>query len=159
MTAPSYPYTEGEFGHLIEHDNIHTTQANHESRLAALEAGGGGGTGGAVQSVNGKTGAVTLSASDVGAPSTDDSRLSNARTPTAHASTHATGGSDAISATAIWAVPVILYNTATSAYPARSTVTTDTTRPVQWWGPTAPAIGSGFAVDNLDAYLNTPAVA
>jgi len=40
-----------------------------------------------VTSVNTKTGAVTLTASDVGACASDDSRLSNARTPTAH--THA----------------------------------------------------------------------
>lgn len=36
-------------------------------RITALEQAGGGGTGGAVTSVNGKTGAVTLSAADVGA--------------------------------------------------------------------------------------------
>lgn len=40
---------------------------------------------------------VTLSASDVGAVSTSDSRLTDARTPTSHASTHASGGADAVS--------------------------------------------------------------
>ena len=53
-----------------------------------------------VQSVAGRTGAVTLAVAEVsGAVSTSDSRLSDARTPSstlAHASTHHTGGTDAI---------------------------------------------------------------
>lgn len=76
------------------------------------------GEGSGVSSVNGQSGAVTLTASDVGALATNgtitesqvtglvtdlanrvltsDSRLTNARTPTTHASTHASGGSDPI---------------------------------------------------------------
>jgi hypothetical protein len=49
-----------------------------------------------VLSVNGQTGAVTLGYADVGAASTLDTRLTNARTPTAHHTTHESGGSDAL---------------------------------------------------------------
>lgn len=45
--------------------DVRNTLDGHEMRIGALEAGGGGG--GAVSSVNGKTGAVVLRASDVGA--------------------------------------------------------------------------------------------
>lgn len=73
---------------------------------------------GAVDSVNGKTGIVVLDAADVGARSSavpvpasdvtgledalgdvvfnDDVRLTNARTPTTHKSTHAIGGTDVL---------------------------------------------------------------
>jgi hypothetical protein len=55
---------------------------------------------GAVSSVAGRTGAVTLAVADVAdAVATSDARLSDARTPSstlAHASTHYTGGTDAI---------------------------------------------------------------
>ena len=55
---------------------------------------------GAVSSVAGRTGAVTLAVADVAnAVSTSDSRLSDARTPSitlSHSSTHHTGGTDAI---------------------------------------------------------------
>lgn len=83
----------------------------------------GGGEGGAVDSVNGQTGVVSLDAGDVGADPagtastavgvhsadttavhgiantanlvlTGDARLSNSRTPTAHATSHADGGAD-----------------------------------------------------------------
>jgi hypothetical protein len=57
---------------------------------------------GAVSSVAGRTGAVTLAVADVAdAVATSDARLSDARTPSstlAHASTHHTGGTDAIAA-------------------------------------------------------------
>jgi hypothetical protein len=50
-----------------------------------------------VQSVAGRTGAVTLAVADVANAVADtDARLSDARTPIAHASSHHTGGTDAI---------------------------------------------------------------
>lgn len=74
-----------------------------------------------VQSVAGRTGAVTLSTSDVsglGGAATlnvgttagtvaagDDARLSDARTPTAHASSHGAGSSDPIAPADIGATP------------------------------------------------------
>jgi hypothetical protein len=57
-----------------------------------------------VQSVAGRTGAVTLAVADVsGAVGTSDARLSDSRTPTAHKSSHATGGTDALTASDIGA--------------------------------------------------------
>lgn len=110
---------------------LHTT-GEHPIWLATGDGSGGGG--GAVDSVNGYTGTVILTASDVGADvagaaaaitlsglgagdaatknvgttagtvaAGDDSRLSNARTPTAHKTSHATGGSDALTASDIGA--------------------------------------------------------
>jgi hypothetical protein len=86
-----------------------------------------------VTSVNGRTSAVTLAAVDVGAYSTSqiDTMMRN---------------TDAI----------ILYNTGSSSYPVRSTVTSDNTRPVRWRGPVAPTIGGSYAVDNLDVWEQTP---
>jgi len=50
-----------------------------------------------VQSVAGRTGAVALAVADVAnAVSDTDARLTDARTPTAHKTTHATGGTDAL---------------------------------------------------------------
>ena len=49
-----------------------------------------------VLSVNGQTGAVTISTASIGAVPTNDARLSDARTPTAHAASHADGGTDEI---------------------------------------------------------------
>ena len=52
---------------------------------------------GSVTSVAGRTGDVTLAVADVAnAVSDSDARLTDARTPTSHAASHATGGSDAI---------------------------------------------------------------
>ena len=51
---------------------------------------------GLVLSVNGQTGAVTISTASIGAVPTNDARLSDARTPTAHAASHADGGTDEI---------------------------------------------------------------
>ncbi|MFD7705688.1 hypothetical protein [Streptomyces sp. NPDC059786] len=51
---------------------------------------------GAVSSVNGETGAVVLDATDIGAVTDADPRLSDARTPTVHAASHGSGGTDAV---------------------------------------------------------------
>lgn len=42
-----------------------------------------------------------------------------------------------------------------AAYPLRSTATTDAARRVRWIGPTAPTIGSGYAIDGLDVWERT----
>lgn len=61
------------------------------------QATGGGGN---VSSVNGQTGIVSLASTNLTDTAsivyTSDSRLTNARTPTAHATTHQNGGSDEI---------------------------------------------------------------
>ncbi len=65
---------------------------------------------GAVSSVAGRTGAVTLAVADVAnAVSTSDARLSDARTPSstlAHAASHHTGGTDEIAARSIGGLAV-----------------------------------------------------
>jgi len=76
-----------------------------------------------VVSVAGRTGTVTISSSDVsGLPTAgtggtnycagNDSRLSDNRTPTAHASSHASGGADAITPSSIGAQKTITSGTA-----------------------------------------------
>ena len=76
-----------------------------------------------VVSVAGRTGTVTISSSDVsGLPTAgtggtnycagNDSRLSDSRTPTAHASSHASGGADAITPSSIGAQKTITSGTA-----------------------------------------------
>lgn len=83
----------------------------------AVEMVGGSSSG--VSSVNGQTGVVVLDAGDVGADpagaadavtlaslggvADSDARLTDARTPTAHAATHAAGGSDPITLESIGA--------------------------------------------------------
>ena len=85
-----------------------------------------------VTSVNSKTGAVSLAAGDVGAYTTSavDAFFRN---------------TDA----------VVLYNTGTSSYPVRSSVTSDSLRPVRWRGPVAPTIGGSYAIDGLDVWEQT----
>jgi hypothetical protein len=66
-----------------------STNLYHTTQRAAAAA--------PVQSVAGRTGAVTLAVADVsGAVASTDSRLSDSRNPTLHESTHHTGGTDAI---------------------------------------------------------------
>jgi hypothetical protein len=61
-----------------------------------------------VQSVAGRTGAVTLAVADVsGAVASSDSRLTDARQPTLHSSTHHTGGTDAIAPSSIGAQSLV----------------------------------------------------
>lgn len=88
---------------------------------------------GAVSSVNGQTGAVTLAASDVGADTS--------------------GAAAAVAATA---TAFIRYNTGTSSYPSRASVTSDSSRTVIWIGPTAPTIGGTGAVNDVDVWWKTP---
>lgn len=88
---------------------------------------------GGVSSVNGQTGEVELDATDVGAD--------------------ASGAAAAVAATA---PAIIRYNTGSSSYPSRGTVTSDTNRTVIWIGPTAPSIGGGGAVNDVDVWWKTP---
>lgn len=65
-----------------------------------------------VSAFNGRSGAVIPAAGDytysmVGAASITDPRLNDARTPVAHAASHATGGSDALSLAGIGAAPAV----------------------------------------------------
>jgi hypothetical protein len=86
-----------------------------------------------VTSVNTQTGAVSLTAANVGAYST-------AQIDTALRAVDA----------------IVIYDSGSSAYPLRSTVTADSLRPVRWRGPVAPTIGGGYAVDGLDVWEMTP---
>ena len=69
-----------------------------------------------VQSVAGRTGAVTLGVADVsGAVPSTDPRLTDARTPLAHAASHAAGQPDAITPASIGAQPAGSYASALGA--------------------------------------------
>ena len=79
-----------------------------------------------VQSVAGRTGAVTLAVADVsGAVASTDPRLADARTPTAHAASHKTAGADALTAADIGAQPAGSY-AAASHTQAASTISDST---------------------------------
>jgi hypothetical protein len=180
-------FNVGDPGHVAEHNRLVDEGTTQNARLDALEADSGGGTGTvtSVNNVDPVSGNVTLALTDFSPAgvATNDSRLTNARTPTAHAATHASGGSDPVSPAGIGALtqtaadarymmdtdgsrakivdaapPIIIYDETAETWALRSTVSADATRPVWWWGPDAPPIGSGFAVDDLDAWLQTPAL-
>lgn len=86
-----------------------------------------------VSSVNTKVGDVTLGYADVGAD--------------------AAGAAS----TAIATAPAyVRYDTVGSAWPARTSVTADTTRTVIWIGPVAPGIGGSGAIDGIDVWWKTP---
>jgi Repeat of unknown function (DUF5907) len=87
----------------------------------------------AVTSVNTQTGVVSLAASDVNADPV--------------------GSADAVAATA---TAFIRYNTGSSSYPTRGSVTSDTNRTVIWIGPVAPSIGGSGAINDVDVWWKTP---
>lgn len=87
----------------------------------------------AVVSVNGQTGTVSLAASDVNADPV--------------------GSADAVAASA---TAFIRYNTGSSSYPTRGSVTSDTNRTVIWIGPVAPSIGGSGAINDVDVWWKTP---
>lgn len=86
-----------------------------------------------VTSVNGQTGAVSLTAADVSADSLG-----------------------AASAVAASAPAFIRYDTGSSSYPARTTATGDANRTVIWIGPVAPSIGGNGAINDIDVWWKTP---
>jgi hypothetical protein len=51
---------------------------------------------------------------------------------------------------------VVTYDTNTSSYPMRATVTADALRPVRWRGPVAPTIGGAYAINDIDIWEMTP---
>lgn len=87
----------------------------------------------AVASVNTQTGVVSLAASDVNADPV--------------------GSADAVAANA---TAFIRYNTGSSSYPTRGSVTSDTNRTVIWIGPVAPSIGGSGAINDVDVWWKTP---
>jgi hypothetical protein len=78
--------------------------------MAAKTLKGNSGTGAAAPADIAAADALAM----IGACADDDSRLSDARTPTSHASTHAAGGSDAVTPASIGAATPIAYTTASS---------------------------------------------
>jgi hypothetical protein len=96
-----------------------------------------------VSSVNGSAGAVTLTATSIGADA-------------AGAATTAQTNAEAYTDSQIATSPAfILYNSTTSSYAARTTVTSSQTRVVIFIGPTAPTVGGSGAVDNVDVWWRT----
>lgn len=116
---------------LIQGSNVTITTADDSvnNRVNVTIAGSAGG----VTSVNTFTGDVVLAAGDVGADPV--------------------GSADAVAASA---PAFIRYNTGTSSYATRASVTGDTNRMVIWVGPTAPTIGGSGAINDVDVWWKTP---
>jgi hypothetical protein len=116
---------------LIQGSNVTLTTADDSgnNRVNVTIAA----TGGAVTSVNTQTGVVSLAAGDVGADPV--------------------GSADAVAATA---PAFIRYNTGTSSYATRASVTGDANRMVIWVGPVAPTIGGSGAINDVDVWWKTP---
>lgn len=108
------------------------------SRTVVTATGSSGG-GGAVASVNGRTGAVVIGAADVGA-------LTRTTADTLYAPAGSGGGTTTSS------TPATIRQSG-STYALRSTVTTDPARTVLWIGSTAPAIGGGYAIAGTDLWI------
>jgi hypothetical protein len=85
------PRAEGDAGHMSDHDAIRVTLIELDGETTAAEAHAIDTT--AVHGIA-DTGALVL---------TSDTRMTNARTPTAHKASHSTGGSDALTAANIGA--------------------------------------------------------
>ena len=116
---------------LIQGSNVTITTADDSAnnRVNVTIAGNAD----AVTSVNTFTGDVVLGANDVNADPV--------------------GSADAVAA---HAPAFIRYNTGTSSYATRASVTGDTSRMVIWVGPTAPTIGGSGAINDVDVWWKTP---
>lgn len=116
---------------LIQGSNVTITAADDSvnNRVNVTIAGSAGG----VTSVNTYTGDVVLGAADVSADPT--------------------GSADAVAASA---PAFIRYNTTTSSYATRASVTGDTNRMVIWIGSVAPTIGGSGAINDVDVWWKTP---
>jgi hypothetical protein len=116
---------------LIQGSNVTITTADDSAnnRVNITIAGNAS----AVTSVNTYTGDVVLGAADVSADPI--------------------GSADAVAAKA---PAFIRYNTGTSSYATRASVTGDTSRMVIWVGPTAPTIGGSGAINDVDVWWKTP---
>jgi hypothetical protein len=90
----------------------------------------------------------------------NDSRLSNARTPTAHASTHAAAGTDPVTLTMAQITGLIAALNSTimfirevgGVYAVRSSVPATSTQTVVWIGADAPTIGGSYAINDVDVW-------
>jgi Collagen triple helix repeat (20 copies). len=127
-----------------------------------------GGGGGAVDSVNGKTGVVTLSASDVGAAEANSTANALAgKEPTIAPGSPAqyfsgdktwktlpaSGGSPTLETLPAGSLHVQRWD-GTGTQPVRETSRTDI--PVQWRQPVAPPAGGNYAVVGVDTWVVTP---
>lgn len=95
-----------------------------------------------VTSVNSYTGSVVLTKADLSLGNVDNTSDASKPISTAQQTAINTGlhTTDALA----------LFNA--GAYPIRASVTADSSRPVRWRGPTAPAIGGAYAISGLDIW-------